>query len=144
MEKSGPADFPAQPWKNGGGLTRELRRAPHPRSPQGFAWRISTATVTASGPFSVFPGVDRILLLLAGNGLALRCGGAPEQELRTPGQKIHFSGDLATHGRLLDGPIQDFNLMVDRTLHRGELAFIKPGEAVPACAPDKPRLRAAG
>ena len=135
IEKSGPADFPEQPWKNGGGTTHELRRAPHPQDPQRFAWRISSATVTASGAFSLFPGIDRTLLLLTGNGLALRCGNAPEQELRTPGQSIHFSGDLATYGRLLEGPVQDFNLMVDRTFHRGEAVLIKSGSAALACAP---------
>lgn len=135
MGKFGPADFPEQPWKNGGGTTRELWRAPHSHDPGKFAWRVSCATIAASGPFSVFPGIDRTLLLLTGKGLALRCGDAPEQELRMPGQTFHFPGDLATYGRLLDGPVQDFNLMVDRTLHRGEIVLIKSGSAAPDCAP---------
>ena len=56
----------AVPWKNGGGLTREVAIHP-PGSDLGtFEWRVSIAQVRAAGPFSSFPGVDRQLAVLAG------------------------------------------------------------------------------
>ena len=128
MEIFGPADFREQPWKNGGGVTRELLRAPHPLDPERFAWRVSCATVAASGPFSVFPGIDRSLMLLDGDGVALRCGDAAESRLTERGQVWDFSGDMATHCRLLGGPVRDFNLMVDRSLYRGKLSLIRSGD----------------
>ncbi|OJT17017.1 hypothetical protein BO221_47220 [Archangium sp. Cb G35] len=68
------------PWKNGGGVTRELWKLPHPFDPARFLARVSIATVGASGPFSVFPGVDRTLMILEGAGhgtgcVVLRVGG---------------------------------------------------------------------
>jgi uncharacterized protein len=139
VEIFGPADFREQPWKNGGGTTRELLRAPHPHDPEKFAWRVSCATIATSGPFSVFPGIDRTLMLLAGDGFALHCGRAPEIALTECGQMVHFSGDLATHCRLFDGPSRDFNLMVDRALFRGAVALLRLGKdpqpwtSVPLC-----------
>jgi uncharacterized protein len=50
------ADVPAQPWRNGGGVTRTLLARP-----RGDAWqvRVSVADVAVNGPFSRFPGVER-------------------------------------------------------------------------------------
>ena len=64
----------------------EERRRPHdarsPSHPAGaplaaFDWRVSVADVAADGPFSRFPGVDRVLVLIAGAGMRLgtRCPG---------------------------------------------------------------------
>lgn len=64
------ADHVRQPWKNGGGVTYEVARD------QGddarFGWRLSFAEVNAPGPFSVFPGIDRIITLVEGNPMTLR------------------------------------------------------------------------
>lgn len=129
MEKFGPADFQTQPWKNGGGTTLELLRAPHPVHPGKFAWRVSCATVSAAGPFSVFPGIDRTLMLLGGEGFAVRCGNSPEVVLAERGRMIHFRGDVTTFCRLLGGPSRDLNLMVDRDLFRGAMSLLRPGRA---------------
>ncbi|MFN9927385.1 MAG: HutD family protein, partial [Phenylobacterium sp.] len=55
------ADRLAVPWKNGGGITRELAVWPPGASFDDFVWRVSMAEVHQDGPFSSFPGVDRIL-----------------------------------------------------------------------------------
>lgn len=137
VEKFGPADFPEQPWKNGGGTTRELLRAPHPLEAGKFAWRLSCASVATSGPFSIFPGIDRTLLLLEGDGFALRCGDGSEVILSRPGGRIDFRGDDATECRLLGGPCRDFNVMVDRALFRHTVTLWRGGRdtAPVACAP---------
>lgn len=76
-----------------------------------FDWRVSIAEIEQDGPFSAFPGVERDLFLLDGNGMELRID---DRELRIdqPLQRIHFSGDSAVDCRLIDGPTRDFNVMV--------------------------------
>src|SRR5258706_8972671 len=56
-------DIAPAPWRNGGGLTRELLAWPD-RSD--WIVRISVAEILASGPFSEFPGVDRWFAVLHG------------------------------------------------------------------------------
>ena len=53
------------PWKNGGGVTRELLRLP---AGSGDDWtlRISVADIAADGPFSPFPGITRWFAVLTG------------------------------------------------------------------------------
>ncbi len=70
--------LPVTPWKNGGGETREIICVPAPDAP--FLWRASIATLQADGPFSPFPGVDRVITLLAGQPLRL-CGENIDQPL---------------------------------------------------------------
>ena len=47
---------PPAPWRNGGGVTRELLRWP---ADDGWRLRISVADIHTDGPFSVFAGVQR-------------------------------------------------------------------------------------
>ncbi|MEC4600651.1 HutD family protein, partial [Burkholderia vietnamiensis] len=44
----------ASPWKNGGGVTREIAAYPPGAALDAFAWRVSVADVGAGGPFSRF------------------------------------------------------------------------------------------
>jgi environmental stress-induced protein Ves len=72
LEKFGPRDYREQPWKNGLGVTLELLRAPHPsQDASAFAYRVSCAKVAESGPFSVFPGIERAITVLDGKGFCL-------------------------------------------------------------------------
>jgi environmental stress-induced protein Ves len=107
-----PASFRAMPWRNGLGTTIELLKQDLPDG-DGFAWRLSMADVTANGEFSNFSGYDRTLLFLEGNGLTLDCDGAIHR-LEKPLQSANFSGDDQTCATLHDGPIKDFNIMVQR------------------------------
>ena len=67
-------DVAATPWRNGGGVTRELAVWPA----QGeWAWRMSVAEVDRSGPFSRFEGIERWLAVLQGNGVQLDVGVGP-------------------------------------------------------------------
>jgi len=130
MRRLGSADYRDMPWKNGGGVTRELLKLPHPSDPDRFLARLSVATVGASGPFSVFPGVDRTLMILDGAGVALTLGGEREVVLDRRWQPFAFPGEAEIQCRLLRGPVRDFNLMVDRALAQGTLAVVllAPGE----------------
>lgn len=79
-----------------------------------FAYRLSIASVDTDGPFSEFPGYDRTLVLLAGNGVHLRYDEGHFDELRSKFDVARFSGDSKTVATLRKGPIQDFNLMSHR------------------------------
>ena len=56
------------PWKNGGGVTTELAMSPPGAGLDNFDWRVSLASIAEDGPFSQFPGVDRTLVMVAGDG----------------------------------------------------------------------------
>ena len=47
-------ELPVSPWRNGGGVTREL--AALGGAGGDLLWRLSIATVNADGPFSTFNG----------------------------------------------------------------------------------------
>jgi uncharacterized protein len=113
--------FPAIPWKNGGGVTRTLAVSPTGAGLNDFAWRVSIADVAASGPFSVFPGIDRTILLLSGKGMILHSEIGEPISLDAPFVPHSFAGEAAIHGQLTDGPVNDFNLMVRRNSARGEV-----------------------
>jgi len=102
------AAVPPTPWKNGGGVTRELLAWP-----SGDAWkvRISVAEIAADGPFSSFPGVARWFTVLEGGGVALAIDGV-ERRCRAGEAPLAFSGESSVDCRLLDGPSRDLNLML--------------------------------
>ena len=107
-----PAEFVAMPWKNGQGVTHEIAR--EPASGVQFLWRLSLAEVAASGDFSLFPGYDRTIALVSGEGMELAFEEAPTKRLDRPMQPFAFKGEWHCRSRLLGGPCRDLNLMVDR------------------------------
>ena len=108
------AEHVEAPWKNGGGTTLEIAaEPPGARAGDPFAWRLSAATVVASGPFSSFPGYARTLMLYEGAGIDLSHDSAGPSLLREPYAVTCFDGAWKTHGDLVDGPIRDINLIAD-------------------------------
>jgi uncharacterized protein len=102
--------FTAVPWKNGGGVTREILRVAV--EPASFDWRLSLATIGAAGPFSSFAGYHRTLVLVAGAGVELNFARHGTSRLSAPGQAVSFDGGWQTSCTLLDGPSTDLNLIV--------------------------------
>lgn len=118
----------ASPWKNGGGVTREIAAHPQGAPLDTFVWRVSVADVAAAGPFSKFPGIDRTLVLLSGAGMLLDEHEAhgSENGLRThtltqPLDVARFAGEAAIDAQLVDGATRDFNLMLRRGAATGTL-----------------------
>jgi uncharacterized protein len=107
------ADRVAQPWKNGGGLTREVAVSPQRAGFGDFDWRISIADVRVAGPFSRFEGVDRIMAILDGR-LSLEFSDR-SVTLDKASAPFAFAGEAACEGRPLDGPVRDLNVMVRRS-----------------------------
>jgi len=102
----------AQPWKNGGGVTREVAAFPPGAGMDRFDWRVSIADVGTDGPFSIFPDIDRTLTILSGAGITLDMGGDTLRLL--PGRPVSFPGDQPAAAALLDGPVTDLNVMSRR------------------------------
>ena len=79
-----------QPWKNGGGVTREIIRWPETGN---YDVRVSLAEVERDGPFSTFPGYIRWTVLVAGS---IRLD---EHELHDVGDLVELAGEQAIDAR---------------------------------------------
>ncbi|MCU1393623.1 MAG: histidine utilization protein HutD [Ilumatobacteraceae bacterium] len=113
------AEHHVVPWANGLGVTADVFL--WPAEAEEWTWRLSIADVSDDLPFSVMPGIDRHIMVAHGAGMALTVGGAPEHRMDTTTLPLSFAGEAATTCRLLDGPIQDLNLMVRRGHGTGSL-----------------------
>lgn len=102
------SDVAAQPWRNGGGRTRELLT--RPAGSRDWRLRISLAEVDRAGPFSSYPKVERWFAVVDGAGVRLSLDGR-EQLLRPGDQPLGFSGELPVSCSLIDGTTTDLNLM---------------------------------
>jgi environmental stress-induced protein Ves len=147
MRETGPLDPPgasgarilrageraAVPWRNGGGTTREIAARPLGAGTDSFDWRVSLAEVSGDGPFSVFPGADRILTVVEGAGMDLTVGGA----LRRVGARYvpwYFPGDLPTDCELLAGPVVNLNVMYRRGRASAAVAVVRGERRIPVPA----------
>ncbi len=114
------ADYKRMPWKNGGGETTEITVSPPAAGLDDFDWRISMALVKGDGPFSVFPGIDRTLSILDGNGMRLTIDGK-RADLTRVSAPLPFAADVATDAVLMDGAITDLNVMSRRATYRHQV-----------------------
>ena len=101
-------EYRRERWRNQLGWTREIARG---GDGDDWNWRLSIAEIERDAAFSTFPGVDRELVLLAGNGLRLRFDDGEVALLQPPHDRHRFAGERAVTGELVDGPTHDFNLM---------------------------------
>lgn len=112
------ADHKRMPWKNGGGETVEIAISPAGAGLADFDWRVSMATVASDGPFSVFPGIDRTLSILEGNGMRLFIDGRRPVPLTQESEPLFFPADVPVAAELDDGAITDLNVMTRRSALR--------------------------
>lgn len=130
-----PRHYRVMPWKNGGGSTTELLIRPEGATlAERFFFRVSMADVASSGPFSTFAGFDRHLVIVSGKGMTLSVGG--HALALEPLRPVCFSGDDAASGALVDGPVRDFNVIVERARATATLAVTLLAAPLRlACAP---------
>lgn len=114
------------PWANGLGTTAVVARVP---DTDDWAWRLSIADVVSDGPFSSLPGVERWIAVVSGAGMVLTVDGADHHVTPVSGS-FAFDGGAATTCRLVDGPVEDLNLMVRRGRARGSLEVVADGVAI--------------
>lgn len=124
---------PPQPWRNGGGSTRELFTWPGGTA----AWqlRISVADITRDGPFSAFAGVDRWFAVLQGDGVRLGLPGGATHTLTCSSPPLQFDGGAAPDCWLTGGPTRDLNLMLQRGAGQALLQPAEPGQPWAHSAP---------
>ena len=79
-----------------------------------FDWRVSMAEVASDGPFSLFPGIDRTLTVIEGEGMELMIEGRPSLIVGAGADPVVFPGDVPTSAKLQSGPIRDLNVMTRR------------------------------
>lgn len=129
------ASLPAAPWRNGGGVTREIVRTPADADLDAFDWRVSMADLSIDGSFSSFPGVDRVIVLLEGAGIHMRSrDGMIDHRLAAPLVPYIFRGDAIIDATLIVGPSRDFNVMTRRSAVRGELRIVREPDQVATTA----------
>ena len=108
------SDHKRMPWKNGGGETVEIAVSPEGAGLADFDWRVSMATVATDGPFSIFPGIDRTLSILDGEGMTLFIKGRAPERLTQASEPLPFAADAPTSATLIEGTITDLNVMTRR------------------------------
>jgi environmental stress-induced protein Ves len=101
------------PWRNGGGTTTVVASsgagAGSDLEPD---WRVSIATISEAGSFSVFPGVDRVLMPLSPMGLTLVVDGRVRLVARH--ETISFAGEATVGAVDVTSEGDDLNLMTRR------------------------------
>ncbi|WP_417561584.1 HutD family protein [Microbacterium sp.] len=115
------ADRPATSWANGRGTTVVLWRTPDGDSVADV--RLSIATVSESGPFSLLPGIDRMLMPLAAGGLTLRIDGSLFDVARY--EVVGFAGEAETSSVDVSDAGHDLNLMVRRGIGSPRLESLR-------------------
>jgi uncharacterized protein len=119
-----------QPWRNGGGVTRELLAWP---SAADWQLRLSVADIERDGPFSGFPGVQRWFCVLEGDGVSLSVDGVVHR-LQPGSAPLSFSGEAHTHATLTGNATRDLNLML-RGRQGGLLPVVSGQPWLPPGAP---------
>lgn len=99
-------------WRNGMGVSWDIASEPPGR--EDFGWRFAIARIDADVPFSLYPGVDRIFTLIAGNGLDLDFEGRPSLAVDSLFVPHPYPCDVPTFCRLRDGPCRALNLFTRR------------------------------
>lgn len=113
-------------WKNGLGLTTEIAVEPPDATLADFDWRLSMARIDADGPFSRFPNIDRLLVVLEGH-IHLAIEGRPLIKLTPLDEPVRFSGELDVMGTLATSanapaqPAIDLNVMVRRGRYEAQM-----------------------
>lgn len=112
--------FRQMPWKNGQGVTQEIDVFPvgSDYTKGDFHWRLSSAEVNADTTFSRFPGYDRHLIVLSGDGLRLN------QHSLLPLQVHSFQGEDVIQCSLLGGGVVDLGIIYRRDLYTCEMKIV--------------------
>ena len=112
--------FKVMPWKNGSGVTAEIAIDPPGsdfREAQ-FNWRLSSARIDDENQFSKFPGYDRILTVLSGQGLILN-----NQELG-PFEIFEFQGEDGIECSLIENSVEDLGLIFKRDKYKCSIQIL--------------------
>jgi environmental stress-induced protein Ves len=122
------SEYRLMPWRNGGGETMEVAVSPPGAGLDEFDWRVSMARVASDGPFSLFPGIDRTLMITDGRGIRLAIDGFEPVELTADSEPLSFPGDVAASASLIGGSVLDLNVMTRRGIATHEVTRLRLDE----------------
>ncbi|WP_394831205.1 HutD family protein [Pendulispora rubella] len=111
------------PWKNGRGSTVDVAIGPPGASLTDFDWRVSLAGIRGDVPFSLFPGMDRILTVVEGPGMTLTATSGEMLQAHAD-RPISFPGETAFVCQLHQGPVTAFNVMTRRGSPAGSVEIV--------------------
>ena len=119
------AQIRPEPWRNGGGVTRELASHPKAASSQDGAWdwRVSIADVAKAGDFSTFPGMERVLTVIDGELMLLTVDG--EEHPLEKYRPFRFSGEADSASTLPTGDIRDLNVIARTGAFKGYTSIVE-------------------
>jgi hypothetical protein len=83
------------------------------------------ASVKENGKFSSFPGYDRSIAIIGGEGLLIRVGSSPGSKwipIERTSSPFPFSGDEETEAQLLRSEVSDFNVFTRRESYSHHLS----------------------
>ncbi len=106
-------DFKQGRWRNGQGVSWEIASHQAQGAPD-FAWRFAKARIDNDVPFSIYPGMDRIFMMLDGGGMDLNFESGKVLRVHEKFVPHQFSCDVPLQCKLLDGPSVDLNLFAAR------------------------------
>lgn len=93
-------DYRRERWRNQLGWTREILRL---GDADAWSLRLSIAEIEQDAAFSAFPGIDRELVLLHGNGMRLRFGDGASVTCTGSSNSSSGSGNESDGGSSNDG-----------------------------------------
>jgi len=121
-------------WKNGKGTTREVVVFPRGADLENFGWRVSIAEIGQSGPFSNFPGIDRLLAVLEGR-LVLGIDGAAASVLVPGSGPVAFAGDVPCMADIQACHLaRDLNVMTRRGQFSSRMTLVAADGPIPVLA----------
>jgi environmental stress-induced protein Ves len=123
-----------RPWKNGGGVTRQLSIGPAGATIDAFDWRVTLADIEPGDfAFSHFPGVER-KTVLSGHGMSMAAQGTPRERFAAvaPLVVLQIDGEEALDASLEPAAIQAFNVMVRRDAARSRVSVHREAAVLPA------------
>jgi uncharacterized protein len=96
-------------WRNGMGVSWEIA-AHRLDAAADFSWRFAKARIDGDVPFSIYPGMDRMFMMLEGGGMDLEFEGGEVLQVRQKFVPHNFSCDVPLNCKLRGGPSMDLNL----------------------------------
>lgn len=98
------------PWRNGGGITHRIAISPPDADWDTLDWQVSIAEISRPGPFSVYPGIDRLFAIVDGQ-VELAIAGRDPMRLTAESSPVAFPGEAAATSA---GVAQALNVMLRR------------------------------
>jgi uncharacterized protein len=100
-------------WRNGMGTSWEI--ASHKKAgAEDFSWRFAKARIDGDVPFSMYPGMDRIFMMLDGDGMDLEFANGEVLQVHERFVPHKFACDVPLNCKLLGRPSIDLNLFAAR------------------------------